>query len=392
MTTSNTRRAVGHGPLAGVRIVEMEGIGPVPHAAMVLADLGAEVLRISRSAAAPAQVDLLARGRQVVAVDLKHERGTETVLRLIEGADVLLEGFRPGVMERLGLGPDACLARNPSLVYGRMTGWGQRGPLADRAGHDINYLAIGGLLHGFRRAGERPLPPVNLVGDFGGGSLYLVVGVLAALWSARGGGQGQVIDAAMVDGAASLATMLWSFAGRGTWDLDRPGTNILDTGAHFYEVYECADGEHMAVGAVEPQFYARVLEGLGLADHELPAQRDQAAWPAMKQRFAAIFATRTRDEWTAVFAGLDACVTPVLSPSEALRHPHIVERSTYVPIGGVVGPAPAPRFSATVTEPRPPLSAADPAHLLGWDFTEGEVAELTSSGAVGALADPAGSP
>lgn len=371
------------GPLEGVTVVEMHAIGPVPHAATLLADLGATVLRVTRPGMTPPPVDYLARGRRVVAVDLKNPAAAEVVLRLVERADVLLEGSRPGVMERLGLGPTQCTARNPALIYGRMTGWGQDGPLAHTAGHDINYLAVAGLLHGFRRAGERPVPPVNLVGDFGGGSLYLLVGVLAALLHARSTGEGQVIDAAMIDGAASLNTMSWSLAARDMWDLDAPGTNLLDTGAHFYEVYRCADGEHVALGAVEPQFYAQVLQGLGLDPEELPEQNDRSSWPAMKERFAAIFATRTREQWCETFEGLDACFAPVLSPSEALDHPHIRHRGTYVVAQDHTIPGVAPRLSRTPGAVARPPEPPTPAVLQQWGFNPDEVDDLVDRGVLG---------
>ncbi len=372
------------GPLSGVMILEMQAIGPVPHATMLLADLGATVLRVARAGATPPPLDLLARGRRSVAVDLKHPEAAELVLRLVERSDVLLEGSRPGVMERLGLGPEPCLDRNPALVYGRMTGWGQDGPLAQRAGHDINYLAVAGLLHGFRRRGERPVPPVNLVGDFGGGSLYLALGVLAALMHARSTGEGQVVDAAMVDGAASLNTMSWSLAARGMWDLDDPGSNLLDTGAHFYEVYRCADGAFIAVGAVEPQFYAQLLQGLGLADADLPDQNDRSAWPAMKDRFADIFASRTRAEWCERFDELDACVTPVLSATEALEHPHMDERGTYARAEGHVVPGPAPRLSRTPGTVSSPMEPPSPDALLDWGVDGSELESLLRSEVVDA--------
>ncbi len=342
------------GPLHGLRVLELAGIGPGPHAAMILADLGADVIRVERpsgglemtSADAP---DVLARGRRRVAVDLKDPAGRDTVLALAELADVLLEGYRPGVTERLGVGPADCLARNPRLVYGRMTGWGQDGPLVQRAGHDITYLALSGALHAIGRAGERPVPPLNLVADFGGGSMLLVVGVLAALWERERSGRGQVVDAAMVDGASTLLAMVWSLLGAGAW-ADERGANLLDGGAPFYDTYTCADGGHVAVGALEPKFYAELLTGLGLAGEGLPQQYDRAGWPELRDRFAAVFATRTRDEWAAVFDGTDACVAPVLTLHEAPDHPHLAARSTLVESDGVRQPAPAPRFSRTSAE------------------------------------------
>jgi alpha-methylacyl-CoA racemase len=376
------------GPLAGFRIIEIAGIGPGPYAAMLLSDLGADVVRVDRPNAASlgGDRDVLNRGRPSIAVDLKNPDGIETVLRLVEQADALIEGFRPGVMERLGLGPDACHERNPRLVYGRMTGWGQEGPLSQTAGHDIDYIALAGVLHNFTRQGERPVPPLNLVGDFGGGSMFLVMGVLAALLHAQRSGEGQVVDAAMVDGAASLMTMEWAFRGMGIWDTEAPGTNLLDTGAPFYEVYECADGKWIAVGAIEGQFYAELVKGLGLeGDASLPHQMDRSQWPAMKQRFADLFKTKTRDDWWAIFEGTDACVAPVLSPGEALAQEHIAARSTIVNEWGVDQPAPAPRFSKTQTAlHRPPsLPGADTDEALAaWGFSSGDIAKLREAGAI----------
>jgi alpha-methylacyl-CoA racemase len=375
------------GPLAGIKVIELAGIGPSPYAAMLLADLGADVLRLERAdpdAAGEPYWDLLTRSRPSVAVNLKHDRGRELVLDLAESADALIEGFRPGVTERLGLGPTDLAARNPRLVYGRMTGWGQDGPLASTAGHDINYIAISGALWPIGRAGERPTPPLNLVGDFGGGGMLLAFGVLAGILSARASGTGQVVDAAMVDGSASLMAMTYSFLAAGLWREER-GANLLDTGAHFYEVYECSDGRYVAVGAIERQFYEVLLDGLGLADADLPAQMDRAQWPAMKERFAAIFATRTRDEWAARFDGTDACVSPVLSPLEAARHPHNVARGTFVG-DEVVQPGPAPRFSATPgavsAAPRTPGSGTRTA-LVSWGIDAERVERLRAEGALG---------
>jgi alpha-methylacyl-CoA racemase len=324
------------GPLDGVRIIELAGLGPAPFAGMMLADAGADIIRIDRSERATyppntePHVDLMNRGRRSVAVDLKHPDGVGLVLRLVEGADGLMEGFRPGVTERLGIGPDVCLARNPKLVYGRMTGWGQDGPMASAAGHDIDYIALAGALEPMARAGQRPFPPLNLVGDFGGGGMMLAFGMCAAIISARQTGAGQVVDAAMVDGAAALMTMTYTLRSSGMWKEER-GTNLLDTGAHFYEVYETSDGGYMALGAIEPQFYAALLRGLELEGEDLPDQMDREAWPQMKERFAALFATKTRDEWTAVFEGTDACVAPVLSPWEAPSHPHLRARGAPEP-------------------------------------------------------------
>ncbi len=302
------------GPLAGLRVIEFAGLGPAPYAAMLLADLGADVLRVERldEATNASSGDILTRSRTSVGIDLKSDVGRGLVLELSTRADALIEGFRPGVMERLGLGPEDLLTQNPRLVYGRMTGYGQSGPLSQRSGHDINYISISGALWPLGRAGDRPTPPMNLVGDFGGGSLFLAMGILAAVFSARETGEGQVVDAAMVDGSASMLSMLHSFLNVGFWREER-GTNILDTGAHFYEVYETRDHQFMAVGAIEAKFYAQLLQGLGLESADLPAQMDRAQWPAMKERFAEVFAAKTRDEWTNVFEDLDACVTPVLS-------------------------------------------------------------------------------
>ncbi|GAA4241950.1 CaiB/BaiF CoA-transferase family protein [Actinomadura meridiana] len=344
---------MGTGPLSGVRVIELAGIGPAPFAAMLLADLGADVIRVDRASAvrdgeSTGGTDFTNRGKRSIAIDLKNERGRRVVLRLVEKADVLLEGFRPGVTERLGLGPDDCLTRNPRLVYGRMTGWGQDGPLAPTAGHDIGYLAITGALHAVGRADGPPQVPANLLGDFAGGSLYLVVGVLSALLEAGASGRGQVVDAAIVDGAAHLSTFLHGLLAGGLWE-DRRGVNFLDTGAPWYDVYETADGRHMAVGALEPQFYAEFLRLLGLDGEDLPAQHDRAGWPVLRDRFAAVFRTRTRDEWTAVFVPSDACVAPVLSMTEAAEHPYNTSRDVFPALAGHRQPAPAPRFSRTPT-------------------------------------------
>jgi alpha-methylacyl-CoA racemase len=374
------------GPLQGFKIIEMAGIGPGPFTAMMLADMGAEVLRVDRPNARVLNPDkdVLNRGRRSIAVDLKHPDGVQTVLRLVEQADALLEGFRPGVMERLGLGPDECLARNPKLVYGRMTGWGQEGPLAHAAGHDINYIAIAGVLNNFKRDGERPVPPNNLVGDFGGGGLLLAFGLVCGLLEASRSGQGQVVDAAMVDGAAVLSTMIHAFVAMGIWQ-DNPGHNMLDTGAPFYEVYETADGKFMAIGAIEQQFYAELLERSGLKDIELPFQMDRDQWPAMKDQFAALFKSKTRDEWQSILEGTDACAVPVLSMTEAPSHPHNVARQTFIERDGVVQPAPAPRFSRTaaaIASPPPAPGEHTDDALTDWGFTADEVAKLLEAGAV----------
>lgn len=342
----------GSRPLAGVRVVELAGIGPGPFCAMLLADLGAEVIRVDRPGGPPspvaAEADVSSRGKRRVVVDLKHPRGAEVVLRLAAASDALIEGYRPGVAERLGVGPAACWARNPGLVYGRMTGWGQDGPLATVAGHDIAYIAVTGALHAIGRAGGPPQVPVNYLGDFGGGALYLATGMLAALLRARQTGRGQVVDAAIVDGAAALQAMTYGLLASGSWT-DERGVNRLDTGAPFYDVYETSDGRHMAVGALEPQFYARFVALLFApegAPADLPDQHDTARWPRLRLLFAQRFATRTMAEWAAVFDSTDACVAPVLSMTEAPAHPHLAARGTYVEVDGLVQPAPAPRFSS----------------------------------------------
>ncbi|MFI6271784.1 CaiB/BaiF CoA transferase family protein [Micromonospora zamorensis] len=358
------------GPLDGIRVVELAGIGPGPFAAMLLADLGADVVRVDRpergalSAGSPGR-DLLNRGKRSVVVDLKHPDGAGVVLGLAEQAAILIEGWRPGVAERLGIGPQAALERNPGLVYGRMTGWGQQGPLARAAGHDIDYIAVAGALHPIGRAGEPPQIPLNLVGDFGGGALYLVVGCLAALHVARTTGRGQVVDAAIVDGTAHLTTMFAGLLASGAWQPER-GRNLLDGGAPFYDVYATADGGYMAVGALEPQFYAELLRLLGLADADLPAQHDVAGWPLLRERFAKVFAEGTRDEWTKLFDGTDACVAPVLSLAEAQRHPHLVARATFEEHSGVRQPAVAPRLSRTpgAIGGSPPVPGADTEAVL----------------------------
>jgi alpha-methylacyl-CoA racemase len=373
------------GPLSGIKIVEFAGIGPGPFAAMMLSDLGADIIRIERhnrvstgDKTRPSN-DILNRGRRNVGINLKSAEGVETALKLVERADVLLEGFRPGVMEKLGLGPEPCLARNPRLVYGRMTGWGQDGPMAQAAGHDINYIALAGALEPIGRAGEKPLPPLNLVGDFGGGGMLLAYGVLAALVERATSGKGQVVDAAMVDGAAVLCTMFYAFRNMKMWN-DARGTNLLDTGAHFYEVYETSDGKFVALGAIEPQFYAEFLQRTGLdKDARFATQMDRTQWPAMKQALEAVFKTKTREEWTALLEGTDACFAPVLAPMEAPEHPHNVARKTFTEVAGVVQPAPAPRFSRTPgaiqRPPAMPGAHTDEA-LRDWGFDDAEVASL----------------
>lgn len=356
-----------NGPLAGIRVVEFAGLGPGPHAAALLADLGAEIVCVQRPGLIPGAegpFDQIQRGRRVVEVNLKDPDQVEQVLGLIERADVLIEGFRPGVTERLGLGPDVCLERNPRLVYGRMTGWGQQGPLAEVAGHDINYISLTGVLHAIGRKGERPVPPLNMVGDFGGGSMFLVFGILAALVERQSSGKGQVIDAAMVDGVMALSHMMWAFRGLGKWS-DERGVNLLDGGAPFYDTYETADGKYMAVGAIEPQFYALLLQGLGLDPAELPAQHDTTTWPQLRKVFTEKFLSKTRDEWVAIFDGTDACVSPVLTFAEAPSHPHIAARGSLIELDGVTQHAPAPRFSRTPagSPTRPPREATDIASI-----------------------------
>ena len=350
------------GPLAELRVVELAGLGPAPHAAMLLGDLGADVVRVERPPGRGLQLgdapqhDQLLRNRRSVAADLKTAEGRALVRSLVDVADVLLEGLRPGVVERLGLGPQECLARNPRLVVARMTGWGQEGPWAGHVGHDINYLSVTGLLHAVGRADDRPVPPVNLVADLGGGSMFCVVGILAALVERATSGRGQVIDVAMVDGAGALAQMLWALRGLGAWS-DVRGTNLLDGGAPFYDTYTCADGRYVAVGALEPHFYAELLAGLGLDgdDAQLPPRDDPAAWPQLRQRFAEVFARHNRDHWAARFEGTQACVTPVLTFAEAPGHPHAAARQAHLTMDDVVQPAPAPRFSRTpAAAPRPP--------------------------------------
>jgi alpha-methylacyl-CoA racemase len=381
------------GPLAGYRIVEMAGIGPAPFAGMVLADMGAEMIRVDRREAADLGVpgrepkfDVLNRGRRSIAVDVKTEAGCEVVKRLVAKADAVIEGFRPGVMERLGLGPDVLLALNPKLVFGRMTGFGQDGPLAQTAGHDIDYIALAGALHAIGRKGKAPLAPLNLVGDFGGGGMFLAFGVVCALLEAQKSGKGQVVDAAMVDGAATLMALMYGLFSQGAWK-DERGVNILDGGAPWYDTYRTKDDRWLAVGAIERRFYEEFVERLGLKLSDLPKQHDRAGWPDLRRRFAEIIAARTRDEWEAVFAGSDACVAPVLALGEVAQHPHNAARGTFVARDGVLQPAPAPRFSRTVPEmgraARPP-GADTEAVLADFGFAPAEIARLFETGAVGA--------
>jgi alpha-methylacyl-CoA racemase len=347
------------GPLHGMKIIEMVGLGPAPFSAMMFADMGAEVIRIDRPGTdgGESRFDVLGRGRRSLVLDLKQAGAAEVALQLVERADALIEGFRPGVMERLGLGPDVCLARNPKLVYGRMTGWGQTGPLAQAAGHDINYISLSGALHGIGRAEEAPVVPLNYVGDFGGGAMMLAFGVLCALLNARETGKGQVVDAAMTDGSALLSSMIYGMKAAGQWSNQR-GENLLDGGAHFYNTYACADGKYVSVGAIEPQFYARLVALCGADDGAFDAQRDVHGWPMLRYRMADIFQTKTRAQWCALLEGTDACFAPVLDWDEAPRHPHNVARGTFVTIDGVVQPAPAPRFSHTPADV--PVTASAP--------------------------------
>jgi alpha-methylacyl-CoA racemase len=378
------------GPLAGLRVVEMAGIGPAPFCGMLLADMGAQVLRVDRLASSglgidvPTRFDLLNRNKSSVAIDLKSEAGKQTVKRLIEKADVLIEGFRPRVMERLGFGPDECQVLNARLVYGRMTGWGQEGPLSQAASHDLNYIALTGVLSAIGPKDEPPSIPLNLIGDFGGGSLYLAMGVLAAVLNARQTGRGQVVDGAIVDGTASLLTLMYSYRQMGDWSLER-GTNMIDGGAPFYGVYETLDGRHVAVAPVEAKFYRELLERMGIANEDLPKQEDRARWAQLRGRLAEVFKTRTSDEWCKILEGTDACFSPVLDMDECVKHPHNVARKTYIEVDGVVNPAPAPRFSATPSELRklPPAVGEDTdVALADWGFSVEEIEGLKSCTAI----------
>ncbi|MDL2354902.1 MAG: CaiB/BaiF CoA-transferase family protein [Pseudomonadota bacterium] len=375
------------GPLAGIRVVEMVGLGPCPFAAMMLADMGAEVIRIDRKGAPDAgnpfpmlgtRFDVMARGRRSLALDLKQPAAKQVVLALLDQADVVLEGFRPGVMERLGFGPDVCHARNPKLVYGRVTGWGQHGPLAQAAGHDLNYIALTGMLHAMGRAGTPPAPPLNLVGDFGGGAMMLAFGVVCAVLEARGSGQGQVVDAAMTDGAALLGAMMYGMRAFGNWH-DARAANLLDGGAPFYDSYACADGKFITIGSIEPQFYALLLELTGADTAAFQPQMEEDGWPQLKQRFTALFLTRGRDDWCALLEGTDVCFAPVLDMAEAPAHPHNAARATFIDIDGVLQPAPAPRFSRTVPQAGAGASApgADGAAILAdWGWADEAIAAL----------------
>lgn len=378
----------GGGPLAGIRVVEFAGIGPGPFCAMMLADMGAEVIRIDRTGADPEPVpgsQVVNRGRRSVALDLKRPEGRDTALRLLDRADALVEGFRPGVMEKLGLGPEVVLARQPKLVYGRMTGWGQNGPLALAAGHDINYIALSGVLHSIGRPGAPPVPPINLVGDYGGGGMLLAFGIVCGLLEARGSGRGQVVDAAMVEGSALLMSLIYGLRAAGLWS-NRAGTNLLDGGAHFYDAYECADGRYVAVGSIEPHFYALLLEKTGLAaDPEFSAQMDRSRWPELKRRLADVIRTRSRDQWCELMEGTDVCFAPVLDLDEAPRHPHNRARETFVDLRGVTQPAPAPRFSRTpgrIAGPPPRVGEHSAEVLVDWGFSSAEVEGLRAAGVI----------
>ena len=376
------------GPLAGLKVVEMAGLGPAPFCGMLLADMGAEVLCIARPGpAAPLQdgrFDVFARGKQSLAADLRDPTALNAVLDVIAQADALIEGFRPGVMERLGLGPEVCLARNPRLVFGRMTGWGQTGPLAHAAGHDINYIALAGALHAIGPRGQKPAVPLNYIGDFGGGGMLLGFGLVCALLEAKSSGRGQVVDAAKTDGTALLSTMMYGFKAQGQWSNSR-GDNMLDGGAHFYDTYTCADGKHIAIGAIEPQFYALLMKLLGITDPAFAAQMNPAAWPDLKQKLTAIFFTRTRDAWSALLEGSDVCFAPVLDWDEAPQHPHNVARKTFIEVDGVVQPAPAPRFSRTVAEVRGSgVEKSTDAMLETWGVSSQTVQALATPACTGA--------
>lgn len=372
------------GPLNGIKIIEIAGIGPGPYAGMLLADMGAEVISVERRSAKQALPDCARRGKRSIALNLKSKAGVETLLKLVEQADVLFEGFRPGVMERLGLGPTDCQARNPKLVYGRMTGWGQFGPLAQSAGHDINYISLSGALHAIGPAGGKPVPPLNLVGDYGGGSMFLIMGILAALLEARESGKGQVVDAAMTDGSASLMAMFHSMKAMGMWSTRR-GSNMLDSGAHFYDTYETQDGKYISIGPIEPQFYALLLEKAQLDPEVFGQQHNATQWPEMKSKLAAVFKTHSQEYWCELMEGTDICFAPVLSIDEAPLHPHNIARQTYIEVDGVTQPAPAPRFDRTPSRVQFGARAAGAdtqAVLADWGFDAEEINRLESEGAL----------
>ena len=381
---------VAKGPLAGLRIVELGGIGPAPFCCMLLSDLGAEIIRIDRppgfdgGAPVDPRFNLLHRGRRSLALDLKKPEAVATVLKLITNANALIEGFRPGVTEKLGLGPDACLAVNPKLVYGRMTGWGQDGPLAQAPGHDVNYISLTGVVHSIGMAGGPPVMPLNLVGDFGGGSLYLALGVVSAILESHRSGRGQVVDAAMVDGSASLMTLIYGLRAANYWT-DERGTNRLDSGAPYYNVYETSDGLWLSVGCNETRFWQNLLQLLGLREDEMGAQHDRSRWNEMREKIAAVFRSRTRDAWCALAEGREVCLSPILSMAEAPRHPHLAARQTFVEVEGIVQPAPAPRFSRTPGAiQRPPARAGEHSQevLHDWGFSPGEIAALRDAAAI----------
>lgn len=381
----------GQGPLSGVKVVELAGIGPGPMCGMLFGDLGADVVRVDRQTVADLGIDrgsnkadLLNRSKRSVAANLKSAEGVATVLKLVEKADILIEGMRPGVTERLGLGPEDCWAHNPKLVYGRVTGWGQEGPIAHAAGHDMNYISITGALHAIGRKGEAPVPPLNLVGDFGGGALYLAFGCLAAVIEAKQSGKGQVVDAAMIDGASNLMTAIYGMKAAGRWQQER-GVNILDTGAHFYDVYETSDGKHVSIGSIEKKFYAELKEKTGMSPDAMPDQMNPAKWPEYRAELAAVIATKTRDEWVGIMEGSDVCFAPILDMDEAPHHPHNAARNTFVEIDGVTQPNAAPRFSRTpngipTVAPNPGQDTDDA--LAEWGFDADEVARLKASGAI----------
>jgi alpha-methylacyl-CoA racemase len=378
------------GPLSGYRIIEIAGIGPGPFAAMMLADMGAEVIRVERAqsvkGAAPATAhwDTLLRGRKNIAIDLKNPQGVEALLQLVEKADAIIEGFRPGVMERLGIGPTECVKRNPKIVFGRMTGWGQDGPYAPLAGHDINYIALAGALAHFARKDEAPVPPLNMVGDFGGGGMFLAFGVVCALLEAQKSGKGQVIDAAMIDGSATLMSMFWAMKSIGMFNENAPGTNLLDTGAHFYDVFQCQDGKYISIGSIEPQFYALLLEKTGLTnDPAFAKQMDPLQWPTLKAKLQDVIKQKTQAQWCAIMEGTDVCFAPVLTMTEATQHPHHIARNTFIDIAGVTQPAPAPRFSRTSPEtPTPPAHAGQHSTQILNEWGISNINELLASGAV----------
>ncbi len=378
------------GPLSGYRIIEIAGIGPGPFAAMMLADMGAEVIRVERAqsvkGAAPATAhwDTLLRGRKNIAIDLKNPQGVEALLQLVEKADAIIEGFRPGVMERLGIGPTECAKRNPKLVFGRMTGWGQDGPYAPLAGHDINYIALAGALAHFARKDEAPVPPLNMVGDFGGGGMFLAFGVVCALLEAQKSGKGQVIDAAMIDGSATLMSMFWAMKSIGMFNENAPGTNLLDTGARFYDVFQCQDGKYISIGSIEPQFYALLLEKTGLTnDPAFAKQMGPSQWPTLKAKLQDVIKQKTQAQWCAIMEGTDVCFAPVLTMTEATQHPHHIARNTFIDIAGVTQPAPAPRFSRTSPEtPTPPAHAGQHSTQILNEWGISNINELLASGAV----------